>query len=255
MGPVPTFCYAPAQVLSAQGSPKISPHALTEVPAQPRPDISSSSKATPPAVQGGPGGSASVGEQAVHSSAEPEALPSPALVSVSAALSTASQHGGADGGGVSVTAAVPASSKKEVPAAQHLSETVPNGIPASAPGMKSTADPCWLRPTLRPNRKLRIRSKYDSGSDTDVRAAKSCTAKVPPTSKSKAGIQPTGAAPVVKPRSHKAKAEDSDDECRWGVRRNGPRARSWPYLGTVDLAQLVPLISNSSLARIESTGT
>lgn len=92
---------------------------------------------------------------------------------------------------------------------------------------------CWLRPTLRPNRTLVVRNKYDSGSDTDPAERKAAVAAV---GGMKTIVLPRREAMLQamvddEPTGRKDAAEGSeDDECRWGVRRRGPRECPLPCL-------------------------
>ena len=93
---------------------------------------------------------------------------------------------------------------------------------------------CWLRPTLRPNRTLVIRNKYDSGSDTDLGAAADSNSAaafggvkglaVPSRHSVIQALGDTELKKVAGPA-----AESDGEECRWGVRRRGPRETSSPF--------------------------
>ena len=109
-----------------------------------------------------------------------------------------------------------------------------NGKAARAPGSQPdtsedegeaapAAKECWLRPTLRPNRTLVIRNKYDSGSDTDTGAAKATPAggmKTMVIPRKQAMLQALVDAETK--GGLPAKEESDAEESRWGVRRRGP---------------------------------
>ena len=133
------------------------------------------------------------------------------------------------------------------PTGKH-SKAHPETPPDTSEDEEMAPQECWLRPNLRPNRTLVIRNKYDSGSDTEMGDL----------ADSSSGVDPSGAKSVAAPSRHsvahaigevdtkedKKSAEDSEgEECRWGVRRRGPRET--PHLPTSFL-----LIIHTSVSRL-----